>query len=77
MSSAARTATAPRIRSTIPICGPVREQLLGAEWQCSHCEGWARIRVQMPDYELTVEKCRGGVLKRLREDIVRRAGWRP
>jgi ribosomal protein S27AE len=35
---------------------PVQEQLLGAEWQCSRCEGWARVRVAMPDRELTVEK---------------------
>jgi hypothetical protein len=35
---------------------PVREQLLGTEWQCSHCEGWAWIRVAMPDRELMVEK---------------------
>jgi hypothetical protein len=35
---------------------PVHDQLLGMEWQCSHCEGWARIRVAMPNRELTVEK---------------------
>lgn len=35
---------------------PVREELLGAEWQCSRCKGWARVRVDGPDYELTVEK---------------------
>lgn len=35
---------------------PVREQLLGLDWRCEGCRGWARIRVAMPLHELTVEK---------------------
>jgi hypothetical protein len=35
---------------------PVGTKVLGAERQCSYCQGWARIRVAGPDRELTVEK---------------------
>jgi hypothetical protein len=35
---------------------PVRDRLLGTEWQCDRCQGWAQIRVAMPDRELEVEK---------------------
>jgi hypothetical protein len=38
----------------------VRDQLLGIEWQCDRCQGWAQIRVAMPDRELTVEKGSAG-----------------
>jgi hypothetical protein len=38
---------------------PELEQLLSAEWQCSDCDGWARIQVQMPDCKLMVEPLRG------------------
>ena len=35
---------------------PVRDQLLGTDWQCGRCQGWTRIRVVMPDRRLTIEK---------------------
>jgi len=35
---------------------PVQEQMVGAERQCSRCEGWARIWVAMPDRELIIDK---------------------
>jgi hypothetical protein len=48
---------------------PVGAEVLGVNWQCTACKGWARIRVTGPQREFTVEKGAALEVTRLRPGI--------